>query len=320
MLRTVRRRLPCLVGALVLGACASAGPGDEGTVSAPGATPDAGVAATAAPHLPGLTASVDQSRMDVADHQVKARLTNDSGTGLTVRRLSLESTGFASPMTSPLSGIVVGSGRVVDLPVPLGPAVCSGGSLRHEVHLDYALDDGTGGTVVLPATDAEGRIGDLHSAECFAAEAETVAGLTLVGPPEVRELDVALVADLSVEVTPRDGTGTLELVRVRNTTLLQLVDPVTGERQPDGYPVGVTVSGDEAPSDLVLTVVPARCDAHAVAEDKQGTRFRFDVRLDGREGTVAVPAPPELTTALYDVVQRACADRSDDLGEDARMP
>ncbi|NLG21227.1 MAG: hypothetical protein GX555_07320 [Actinomycetales bacterium] len=288
------------LASLLLASCAVEEP------AAPAPTTAAHAPTTSASQLQGLTASVYQSRMDVAAGQVEAQLTNGSGIGFTVRRLSLESTGFRSPMTSGLSGIMIGPGRVVDLPVPLGGAVCAGDSLAYEVHLDYELDDGRTGTVVVPASDQGGRMADLHAAQCLASEADTVATLTLTGPPEERELAGTLVADLTVAVAPAGGTGELELVRVRNTTLLQFVDPDTGERQPDGHPVAVTVAGGDNPSTIVLTVVPACCDAHAIADDKQGTRFRVDVRLDGREGTVTVAAP-EVTTALYGFVQRACA-------------
>lgn len=314
---------------LLLGGCGGAGPSDDArtattahavsnTTTRPDpdpSTPDASDAGTATQVASeGLSASLYQTRLDVAAGQVEVQLTNESGAGLTVRSLSLSSSGFASPMVSALSDIVIGPGRVVDLPVPLGAAVCAAGQLEHHVQLDYEREDGTLATAVLPAQDQGGRIAQLHVTECFADEVAGVATLAIAEPPTVRELDGALVADLVLEVTPGGAPGTLELVRVHNTTLLQLLDPATGQRQPQGYGVGRVLGEPEqrgtAARPVVLTVAPARCDAHAVAEDKQGTRLRVDVVLDGREGTVAVPAPREVTAALYDFVQQACGSSS----------
>lgn len=296
--QTAPRLVPVLA-VLLLGACAAGQPAET-------PAPSGVTAETTAPT--GLTASVDQARMDVAAGQVSVRLVNGSAGEVTVQGLSLHSTGFTHPMTYDRSGIVVGAGRAVDLRVTLSDAACTGGALEHEAHLDVEFADGRSRDVVLPAVDVEGRLAELHETECFAAETEEVATLTVLGPPQLRDLGGVLVADLVVQVRPQGGPGVLELVRVRNTTLLQLVDPDTAQRHPDGLPVDVTVAGTDEPGDVVLTVVPARCDGHAVAEDKQGTRFRFDVVLDGREGTVGVAAPPEVTTALYEVVHQACGE------------
>lgn len=290
---------------LVLGGCAGGGRPGDGAASVPGAT----TAPSGVDGIVGLTASLYQTRMDVAVGQVQVQLTNGSDTGFTVRGLTLSSPGFESPMVSPHREIVIGPGRAVDLAVPLGEAVCPGEELKHLVQLDYGLEDGSVGSTVLPTLDQGGRIAELHAQECFAADVAGAATLTVTGLPQERELEDALVADLHIAVSARDGSGALDLVRVHNTTLLQLLDPVTGERQLAGYALDKVAlePSDAGPPSLVLTVAPARCDAHAVAEDKQGTRLRFDVVLDGREGTVTVPAPREVTVALYDFVRRACS-------------
>lgn len=309
-MRQLSSRVILALAVLLLAACSTAGPTSDGETNSAAPAWSSSEPGASARQLVGVQASVYQSRLDVVASQLEVQLTNGSDTGFTVLGLSLESSGFESPMTSQLSNISIGSGRVVDLPVLLGPAVCTGGRLEHTVRLDYVLDDGQVGTLTVPADDQGGRIVDLHDAECFEQEVNDLATLSITGLPEVRTLGEALVADLVVEVTPGGGPGVLELVRVRNTTLLQLIDPDTGERRPEGRQLDLmlpdAIRGEAAPHSVVLTVVPARCDAHAVAEDKQGTRFRFDVELDGREGTVGVSAPREVTVELYDFVQRAC--------------
>lgn len=119
----------------------------------------------------------------------------------------------------------------------------------------------------------------------------------------MREVAGTLVADVVVQVTPEGGAGRLEILSMGSTTLLQPADPRTAERLPEGYAVDRTVAGPD-PADLTLTVVPGRCDAHAIAEDKQGTLFPVLVSLDGEEGLVTVAAPDEVRAAPCEFVRR----------------
>ncbi|HET8958353.1 MAG TPA: hypothetical protein VFM95_07840, partial [Microcella sp.] len=69
-----------------------------------------------------------------------------------------------------------------------------------------------------------------------------------------------------------------------------------------------------------LSTVPARCDPHAIAEDKQGTLFRVDATLTPpngdvatgdapASGTVTVTADDATRDAIYDAITRVCAAR-----------
>lgn len=57
---------------------------------------------------------------------------------------------------------------------------------------------------------------------------------------------------------------------------------------------------------VTLRVVPGRCDAHAIAEDKQGTVLRIGVVVDGESGTLVLPAPAERREELLAFVAEAC--------------
>jgi hypothetical protein len=265
-----------------------------------------GAGVTSAPPSVALTATLYQTRMDVAARQVEVRLANDTDADLTLRAVRLVSTDFAAPMPYAKEGSILGAGRVVDLPVALADPVCGDQPTSHTVHLDYLLPDGRTGSVQVPAADDTGQIEALHADECFQAEVAETATLAIPDPPLLRELDGIPVADLTVRVEPTGESGILEIGRIGSTTLLQQVDPRTGERLRDGYAVDLTVAGSDATS-FTFTVVPGRCDAHAVAEDKQGTLFRLDVVLDGEAGQVIVASPPAVTAALYDFVREACA-------------
>lgn len=282
--------------ALALVGCA----GDKGAGGG-----DGPAATTASPPVT-LTATLYQTRMDVAARQVEVRLTNDTGSDVTLRSVRLVSTNFDAPMPYAKEGSVLGDGRVVDLPVELADPICTDRPTAHTVHLDYLLPDGRTGSVEVPAADDTGQIDALHAAECFKMEVAELADLSITAPPRVRDLAGVPVADLTVHVEPTGEAGSLEIERVGSTTLLQQVDPRSGERLRDGYAVDLTVTAPD-PAELSFTVVPGRCDAHAVAEDKQGTLFRMDVVLDGQAGQVTVASPTAVTAALYDFVREACA-------------
>ncbi|WP_161965048.1 hypothetical protein [Ornithinimicrobium cerasi] len=276
-----------------LGGC-SAGGGDGATATPTEASPP-----------PGLTATLYQTRMDVAVRQVEIRMNNGTGSEVTLSDVRLRSSGFQDPMPYARDSTVLGAGRVVDLPVALGPPVCQDRPAVHTVSLDYRLADGSAGSVEIPAMDDRSQVEALLAAECFAERVEEVAGLEISGPPNEREVDGVRVADLAVVITPA-GAGRLDIGRVGSTTLLQPVDPATGDRLPDGYDVGLTVTGT-AMTRFVVSLVPNRCDAHAVAEDKQGTLLPVTVTLDGEQGRVRLVSPPEVTAWLYDFVRRACS-------------
>ena len=59
--------------------------------------------------------------------------------------------------------------------------------------------------------------------------------------------------------------------------------------------------------ELRLRIRPARCDPHAVAEDKVGTLLPLNVSLGGREGQLKIAAGTALRGQIYDFVTSACA-------------
>lgn len=289
---------PCaLLAVLLTGACsASAGP------EAPTAS------STSSP--PPLTAVLYQSRMDLDDRQVQVRLHNAGDTEVVVERMTLTSTGFEAPMTYRKRGSALEGGRTVDMPVVLSEPVCGGPQPTHTAEVDYRLEDGTTGTLGVEAVDEHGAVATLHTAECFASEVSQVATLTVREAPRVVPRDGVLAAELVVDVTAGAGSGDLTIEHVANTTLLQHADEQSLEPLTEGRELGVRAP-EAGTTRLTLTLVPSRCDAHALAEDKQGTRWRIQVELDGEEGQVSVPSPDPVKVALHDFVRRACGLRDD---------
>ena len=93
---------------------------------------------------------------------------------------------------------------------------------------------------------------------------------------------------------------------IGGTVLLSVVDG-DGQRR-SSIPIDARVSPG-ARTAVPVTVAPARCDPHAIAEDKQGTRFPVTVHLDGRAGpaiTIIVAADDDVRSGVYAAIRQAC--------------
>ena len=88
-------------------------------------------------------------------------------------------------------------------------------------------------------------------------------------------------------------------------------DALLNPARPDGIGVnrldlGVTVSA-AGPPEIRVPIVPNRCDAHALAEDKIGTRMPLYVTLpDGTSGRLVLAASDELRAQMYAFYSAYC--------------
>ncbi len=122
----------------------------------------------------------------------------------------------------------------------------------------------------------------IHEKECLRHDLAQVVALewtsfTKSAPP--------LPAELRLSVTPAGGSGTAELVQVQTTNLLKFAELQAH------FTLALPVSGSDAASEVSVPILPLRCDAHAVMEDKRGTVFNVAVEVDGATGVVEIAAP-----------------------------
>jgi hypothetical protein len=110
-------------------------------------------------------------------------------------------------------------------------------------------------------------------------------------------------ADLAVQITPT-GAGAATLVGIQQTNLLSFGQP--GGEHPAVYPIGAAIDGTQAPQTLHLPLVPGRCDAHAVQEDKRGTVFNVDIEIDGQPGVIQLAATPAQRGEILTWVSQWC--------------
>jgi hypothetical protein len=300
--RTSPRLRPLLIGAalLLVSGCSpapSAGSGD---------------APPSAPLPEGVAVSVYQSRFDVVTRALQVSIENASTEDLVISGAEFRSTQFTEDAVWPKESTVVTAGRTIDLPVTLSDPVCDDLDPTPSVVLVWATGDGDEHTSEVTPTDERGRLAELRAEGCFDAAVAAVAEFSADTPPRTVTIGSVTAAELDVAVEPADGgaaAGGLLVESVGGTTLLTLLDPATGGAT-TSLPLGDRIDG--AGRTITLTLVPTRCDPHAVAEDKQGTILPFTVEapaIDGSgtsRGTVLVTTPTAVRQALISFIGEAC--------------
>ncbi len=243
----------------------------------------------------GVTVTAYQGRFDRAERQLELKVANGSDAVLTVTGASFDSTRFMAPAQWDRSqDIPVGSAR--DLRVQLGEPQCDPSIERDEVVLHFTLADGTTGTARLSIDDTS-AIDAIHAEDCLieatAAVATLVPGARLEWTPGAH-----LPASLEIIVSPTGAPGSIRISETRATVLLSLVDD--SGAVVFSQPEDVLVDAGTPPAVIMLRLVPARCDPHAVAEDKRGTIFPLHVLTsDGQTGDVVVAVGDAVRGELY---------------------
>lgn len=274
---------------------------EEGT---PAPEPDAALPHDELPHdeLTGLVVEIRQSRSDWAARVVQLRVVNGTGAELSVTAAGLTAPTVEGTATwEATAPRRVPEGRHRDLSVPLGAPRCPvppGGQAGARVTL--GLSDAEGRTASLEAVpaDPQGHLERIHGEDCAAAALGEAADVVL-DRLTVEDRAGALIGVLELSVTPRAGGPALGITRIDGTVLLAPVGG-TSWSPPELAPV-------TAPTTVRLELVPARCDAHAVAEDKRGTFLGLHTTLDGvPQPVVYLDSGDELRGELHDYLAQAC--------------
>jgi hypothetical protein len=307
--RTPKRRsaFACVVTATVLAATLA------------GCSADGGVVTTPTPSPGPIGVEVHQNRTDVAARQLQVAVTNHSSATLVVEELILRSDQFVAPAQWPKDRTTIAPGVTADLPVPLAATHCDGGSPLPQIDLLFRLGDGAEQRVTLEATDRLGQLAPLRDADCLLVSVSEIVDIASSTAPTIVTTPTGIqTARLDLTLTPT-GTSTstdgiVTISGVRSTTLLTVTpwDPRILDGSDDasattstGLPL--TVGHTEAPRVLSLEVRPARCDAHAIAEDKRGTIIPLEVTVGGASGEISVATSDAVREELYAFVRAACA-------------
>lgn len=244
----------------------------------------------------GVRISVYQPRPDVPKNRIAIEVHNDGDAAVTITGARLRSSYFAESFDwEPDRTATVLPGYAVDLRVEIPrTAICDDAPAEHSVVFDWRRGDEAGAGTVAPEDPFE-VLDLLHDAACLVAGVDEVVRLTaetLTAPDAM-----PAPADLLIAVDPTGAEGTVVIDAVRSTTLL---NPAGA----DGVGVGELRLGIElgahGPNEVRIPIVPNRCDAHALAEDKIGTRIPLYVTApDGTAGRLVLDAGDGLRAQMY---------------------
>jgi hypothetical protein len=263
---------------------------------------DAESSATPAEEVDGLRVEVRQGRFDVPDGVLVVSFANDGDESVTVTRTEVRSPALERGMerTRPFD---LGPGDRLDVRMPLTPSVCDA---RPETVVAVELrggahGDGAAVPALLVPSDPYDTMTRIADRDCLAQSAAAAAAIVL--PERLRVsgagTDARAVIDVRVEPAA-SGDASIEIERVLGTTLI-------GSESGGAWPVGLEVAAGDAPATIELPVRPARCDAHAIADDKRGTILPFELATsDGRAGALEFASGDALKADLYAYYAERC--------------
>jgi hypothetical protein len=278
--------------ALVLAGCGATGPAPAASGSTPAPAPTS-VAGPAVPAVPGIAAEAVRLRTDAAvGGQVQVRLTDTGTAPFTVTAVAIDSPGFA-PLPATAVDTTYRPGQTIDLPTPFGAVDCAAAADPAAARLTVTRSRGVPEELRVPL--AGGMLAQVHAEEC------AVAGVTAV-------VDIALT-DLAESPDGQSLTGVVLLRRRTGddpVEVLALGRSVLLEPKVESHLPATLRPGDDRLR-LPLTVTPASCDPHVLAETKKPFVFPLRVSVAG-----AAPVPVDLPVddaqepMLQHLVDRVC--------------
>ena len=258
-------------------------------------------APAASPSLPpGLSVAIEQGRLDVVEGRLVVRFENTGDETVTVERFTVETPTLDGGLerTKPFE---LAADDAIAIRLELPPSRCDAEPAPVLVRLDARAGTGEDATGELTADDPFETVARVNAADCLAQSVADAAAIVM--PEHLRSTgagtDRRAFVDVAIEPAA-SGDGTMRIARVYGTTLLNAEDGTD-------WTLGIDVAAGEAPSVISLPVRPARCDAHALADDKRGTILPFEIETsDGRAGRLDVPASDGLKAELYAYYTERC--------------
>jgi hypothetical protein len=224
--------------------------------------------------------------------QVQVRLTDTGTTPFTVTAVAIDSPGFARlPATA--VDTTYRPGQTIDLPAPFGAVDCAAAADPAAARLTLTRPGGAPEELRVPL--AGGTLAQVLAEEC------AVAGVTAVVDISLTELAPAPGGQSltgAVLLRRRTGEDPVAVLALGRSVLLE---PAVERRLP------ATLRPGDARLRLPLTVTPASCDPHVLAETKKPFVFPLSVSVAGA-GPVPVDLPVDdaQKAMLQDLVDRVC--------------
>ena len=264
-----------------------------------------------------LSVQVDQGRTQYAAREIVLAVTNDSDETMTLVSGALDADGFGpSRPTKENRTPALRPGTTRDVYVELGEAECAGFPAGPEEPVPDAAPSATitlalgefddlgpaSDVVVAEVGDPGGHLARNHAVDCATAAVASGASLAVDADIPVETRGGELTALVTLRIDPVDGGPEVTIDRIAGTTIMNNPDP---DGEDSGW-TGSALDGQRSGS-VTLPVVPARCDAHAVGEDKRGTFLPVTASVDGvAQHVVYVPMPDSARANLFAFIADSC--------------
>ncbi len=297
-----RLSLLILVAVVLLAGCGS---GDDETGSATTTSRAAMTTTTRAAPTGPIDAGIRQYREDEAAGVLQIQLHNVSQEAMRVTTLRLSWDGLEpSPDATP--DYPLAPGVIVDLPTPLGRAVCRAeesdpAAATAVVGVTHA--DGSPGTLTAPVTDGFDVLDRVHTRLC---NQQSVTD----------NYDIAFSDEFTPDpdAAPPVATGTLTITRRPGgegdddeVVVERIVDAGVLLNMTADSPVLTLAAGATTASGVVTVKSSGRCDAHALADSKTTYKFTAVMTIAGEERRIDLQVPESARLTLHDVIDRTCS-------------
>jgi hypothetical protein len=251
-----------------------------------------------------ISVAIVQGRDDRGARIVAFEVTSQRDDAVDITRAELDAPQLKEPAVWD-RGTTLRPGLTIDLRVPLGEPACPlAENLTPSVALSFTTEEGIDRTITVTPEQPTGVLDRIAQEDCLADAVTGSADIT------VKAVEYALgshvPAVLVLGIAPKESDTRVTLVGIHATILLALVDPAGNLSQEYPLDRAFEPGGDE--SDLRISLVPNRCDTHAVAEDKRGTFIPLEVEVEGgATGTYYVTMPDTQKGQLYAFVTDYCS-------------
>ncbi|MGX9900870.1 hypothetical protein ACW0JT_15160 [Arthrobacter sp. SA17] len=281
----------------------SPGPGPEGSPNSVSASSSGSASSTAISGQPAISAQINQFRDNYAKQIIEIQLTNNTPEPVTVLDASLHSALFSAAISwnPDGGGIELPPRQTKSLPAQLPEATCTGigdptgdptSVPDDKPTLEITTQPEVPGPATLEPVDPHGVLTRNNMEQCVSRAAEAIADFR--PEPELDAGEKGGTGVVRIRVLPRplpqEGSGsrqgTGEPPREPRVLTIEKIDgtPLIAEEPSQPWPRDVEVREGGPASELRLVIRPARCDPHAVAEDKVGTLFPLRITVAGQQG------------------------------------
>jgi hypothetical protein len=220
-----------------------------------------------APLPDGVVAHIDQSRVERKGREVFLRVENGTTHAITIETFRLTSPRFATVDWA--GDETIGPSYEADLEFNLPRGRC-GSKIDARVTFTYRIGDGELRESTMSADDPYGNAALFADRDCAESTLTEAADVEVMEPSVVGEGPDS-VLQLPITLTPTGTAAGIRFGGFGSTVLFaQTGDSPTS--------VDVPLDAGDPPTEQVMSVVPARCDPHALAEDKVGTLFPVTVK------------------------------------------